>query len=55
MTGLYLLLPVLLSIFLSFFVVRAGAIALRMTGMDQEKANFQSLSSYLETQGLSQS
>ena len=46
MTGLYLLLPLLLSVVISFLVVRAGAIALRMTGMDREKANVQALSAF---------
>ena len=49
MTGLYLLLPMLLTIFASFLVVRAGAIALRMTGMDAEKASFQALSAFTRT------
>lgn len=46
MTGLYLLLPLLLTILLSFLVVRGGAIALMMTGMDREKASFQALSAF---------
>jgi hypothetical protein len=46
MTGIYLLVPTLLTIFISFLVVRAGAIALMMTGMDQEKARFQALSAF---------
>lgn len=49
MTGLYLLFPTLLTIFASFLVVRAGAIALRMTGMDAEKARFQALSAFTRT------
>jgi len=49
MTGLYLLLPTLLVVVLSFLVVRAGAIALMMTGMDQQKANFQALSAFTRT------
>jgi Trk-type K+ transport system membrane component len=49
MTGLYLLLPRLLTIFASFLVVRAGAIELRMTGMDAEKASFQALSAFTRT------
>ena len=46
MIGLYLLIPTLLTIFLSFLVVRAGAIALMMTGMDRERARFQALSAF---------
>ena len=46
MTGLYLLLPLLLTILLSFVVVRGGAIALRMTGIDRASANFQALSAF---------
>jgi hypothetical protein len=49
MTGLYLLLPRLLTIFASFLVVRSGAIELRMTGMDAEKASFQALSAFTRT------
>ena len=49
MTGLYLLIPVLLTIIASFLVVRAGAIALMMTGMDPEKASFQALSAFTRT------
>ena len=46
MTGLYLLLPTLIVIVVSFLVVRAGAIALMVTGMDQKKASFQALSAF---------
>ena len=46
MLGLYLLIPTLFTIFLSYLVVRAGAIALMMTGMDQQKARFQALSAF---------
>ena len=46
MLGLYLLIPTLLTIFLSYLVVRAGAIALMMTGMDQQRARFQALSAF---------
>ena len=49
MTGIYLLLPTLLVIIISFLVVRAGAIALMMTGMEQEKAKFQALSAFTRT------
>lgn len=46
MIGLYLLLPTLLVIIISFLVVRAGTIALMMTGMDRKKASFQALSAF---------
>jgi hypothetical protein len=46
MIGLYLLIPTLLTIFLSYLVVRAGAIALMLTGMEQQKARFQALSAF---------
>ena len=46
MTGIYLMLPTLLVILVSFLVVRAGAIALMRTGMDREKASFQALSAF---------
>jgi hypothetical protein len=46
MTGIYLMLPALLMVLFSFLVVRAGAIALMMTGMEREKAHFQALSAF---------
>ena len=46
MIGIYLLVPTLLTILLSFLIIRAGAIALMMTGMDQERARFQALSAF---------
>jgi Trk-type K+ transport system membrane component len=49
MSGLYLLLPTFLVIILSLLVVRAGAIALAMTGMDEKKARFQALSAFTRT------
>ncbi|MFC1952319.1 hypothetical protein ACFLV8_01600 [Chloroflexota bacterium] len=49
MTGLYLLLPTLFVIIVSFLVVRAGAITLMMTGMDQKRASFQALSAFTRT------
>jgi hypothetical protein len=44
--GLYLLIPTFAVILLSVMIVRAGAIALRMTGVDQKTANFQALSAF---------
>jgi hypothetical protein len=49
MTGLYFLLPTLLVIFVSYLVVRAGAVALIITGMEEKKARFQSLSAFSGT------
>lgn len=49
MGGIYLLIPTLLVIFVSVLIVRAGAIALMMTGMDQRKAGFQALSAFSGT------
>ncbi|MBL7119051.1 MAG: hypothetical protein ISS53_00030 [Dehalococcoidia bacterium] len=43
------LIPTLLVILVSFLVVRAAAIALMMTGMDQSKARFQALSAFSGT------
>ena len=49
MGGLYFILPALLAIFVSFFVVRGAAIALMLTGMDYRKARFQALSAFTGT------
>jgi hypothetical protein len=49
MAGMYFLLPTLLVIFVSFLVVRAAAIALMMTGMDEKRAKFQALSAFSGT------
>ncbi|MDI6886556.1 MAG: hypothetical protein QMD22_09525, partial [archaeon] len=49
MDGIYFLLPTLLVIFISFLVVRAAAIALMMTGMDEKRARFQALSAFTGT------
>ncbi|MCK4262353.1 hypothetical protein KAX00_04525, partial [bacterium] len=49
MSGLYFLLPALLAIFLLFLIVRAAAIALMMTGMDEKRARFQALSAFSGT------
>ena len=49
MDGLYFLVPTLLVVFVSFLIVRAAAIALMMTGMDEKKARFQALSSFSGT------
>lgn len=49
MSAIYLLVPTLLAIIVSMLVVRAGAIALMMTGMSYEKAKFQALSAFSGT------
>lgn len=49
MSGLYFLVPTLLTILVSMMVVRAGAIALTMTGMSYDRAKFQSLSAFTGT------
>jgi hypothetical protein len=49
MTGLYFLLPTLLVIFLSFLIVRTGAVALMITRMEEKKARFQALSAFSGT------
>lgn len=46
MTGLYLLVANILAIVVSFLLARAGAIALMMIGLPQEKARFQPLSPF---------
>jgi hypothetical protein len=49
MSGLYLLLPTLLVVFISFLIIRAAAIALMMTGLDEKRAKFQALSAFSGT------
>ena len=49
MIGLYFILPTLLVILFSFLIIRAAAIALRMTGMDEKRARFQALSAFTGT------
>jgi hypothetical protein len=49
MSGLYMLIPTLIVIFVSFLVVRAAAIALMMTGMEENRARFQALSAFTGT------
>jgi hypothetical protein len=44
--GLYLLIPTFAIIIISVLIVQAGAIALRMTGLDEKTANFQALSAF---------
>ena len=49
MAGLYLLLPTLVVIIVSFLVVRVAATALMMTGMEEQRARFQALSAFTGT------
>jgi hypothetical protein len=49
MGGIYLLFPTLMAIFISLLFVRAGAIALMLTGMRYERAKFQALSAFSGT------
>jgi len=46
MSWLYLLLPALVTVVISFIIVRVGAIALMRTGLDYRRASFQSLSAF---------
>ena len=43
MGGFYFLLPSLFVILVSFLIIRAAAIALMMTEMDEKRAKFQAL------------
>lgn len=49
MSGLYILTPTLLTILISMMIVRAGAIALTMTGISYGRAKFQCLSAFTGT------
>jgi len=49
MEGFYFLLPTLMAIFMSMLIVRAGAIALVLTGLRYEQAKFQALSAFTAT------
>jgi len=49
MSGLYLLIPTLVVVAVSYLIVRAAAIALMMTGMEQQRARFQALSAFSGT------
>ena len=49
MGGLYFVIPALLAVLVSMLVVRAGAVALVMTGMDIQRAKFQALSAFSGT------
>jgi len=49
MTGLYFLLPTLFIILLSFLIIRVGAVALMITGLEEQRARFQALSAFTGT------
>ncbi|TLS65693.1 hypothetical protein FE236_02570 [Mariprofundus erugo] len=49
MSGLYFLIPTLMAILISMLFVRAGAIALMLTGMHYDQAKFQALSAFTST------
>tara|TARA_R110002167_G_scaffold271660_1_gene478206 strand:- start:1366 stop:2046 length:681 start_codon:yes stop_codon:yes gene_type:complete len=49
MNGVYILVPTLMTILISMMIVRAGAIALTMTGISYNRAKFQSLSAFTGT------
>lgn len=49
MGGLYFVVPTLVAVLVSMLVVRAGAIAYVMTGMDIQRAKFQALSAFSGT------
>ena len=49
MTAVYFILPTLLVILVSVLIVRAAAVALMMTGMDERRATFQALSAFTGT------
>jgi len=49
MSGIYFLVPTLIAVSVSLLIVRAGAIALMMTGMSFDKAKFQALSAFSGT------
>jgi Trk K+ transport system NAD-binding subunit len=49
MTGIYFLVPTLFTVAISLLIVRAGAIALMMTGMSFDTAKFQALSAFSGT------
>ncbi len=49
MTGLILVIPVIATIFVSYLIVRAAAVALALTGLDEQRARFQALSAFTGT------
>jgi len=49
MTSLYFLVPTIITILLSMLIVRAAAVALQMTGLNEKKAKFQALSAFTGT------
>lgn len=49
MSGIYYRVPTLIAIAICLLIVRAGAIALMMTGMSFDKARFQALTAFSGT------
>jgi Trk K+ transport system NAD-binding subunit len=49
MSGVYYLVPMLVAVVASLLIIRAGAIALMMTGLNYDKAKFQALSAFTGT------
>lgn len=49
MKSLYFMIPTLLVIFFSYFIVTAASVILRITGLDTKKAKFQALSAFTGT------
>jgi len=47
--GIYFLIPTLIAVLVSFLVVRAAAIGLMLTGLDENRARFQALSAFSGT------
>ena len=49
MSSILLLIPLIIVIFIAYIVIKAGAFALMMTGLDEKKAQFQALSAFTTT------
>lgn len=49
MSSILLLIPLIIVILVSYIIVKAGAFALMMTGLDEKKAQFQALSAFTTT------
>ena len=49
MSNVVFVIPVVLVIAISVFVVKIAAVALRMTGLDEKRAYFQALSAFTGT------
>jgi len=49
MSGLYFFVPTLVFLIIALVIVKVGAIALRMTGLDRRRATFQAVSAFTGT------